>query len=86
MTSTPTFGPWAPTLDPAERLARCRSLRALVRVLAGPRGRELAAALRQAEADPAALDLAAHLLDRLPTVPRRHILAAYVALDRESRL
>ena len=52
MTGSPTFGPWASALDPAERLARCRSLRALVRVLAGPHGRDLAAALRQAEADP----------------------------------
>jgi hypothetical protein len=38
MTDRPDpFGPWVPDLDPAERLARYRSLRALVQVFAGAR-------------------------------------------------
>jgi len=45
------FGPWAAGLDPAERLARLRSLRALVQVFAGPT-HSLVAALAQAEGDP----------------------------------
>jgi len=79
-TTAPTFGPWESAITAAERLARLRSMRALVRVLVGPKGSDLAAALRQAEHDLAALDQAADLLDRLPSLPRRHVLASYAAL------
>lgn len=67
------FGPWRPDLEPGERLARTRSLRAIVRLLAGPRGIVLADRLRQAETDDAALDA-------LEPVDRRRILASYATL------
>ena len=74
------FGPWADDLDEAERRARLRSMRALTRVLCGPRGIELAAHLARAEHDPTAL-LAAHgALYRLPSRDRREVLTSYSAL------
>ena len=79
------WGPFAPGLDHAEALARTRSLRALVNAFAGPHGRACAAALRDAETDPVALHRAADLLDRLPTIPRRHVLAAYAGLIAPDR-
>lgn len=57
--------PFAPDLDPAERRARLRSLRAIARPLAGPRAEAMNTFLRQAETDPAALEPAADELDRL---------------------
>lgn len=76
------FGPWALELDPAERLARLRSFRALARVLAGPRAGDLVALLAQAETDPAALVSAADALDRLPSVDMRRIVGSYAGLTR----
>lgn len=76
------FGPWAPDLDPAERLARARSLRAIVRLLSGPRGAALAELLHQAETDPGALVPAADALDRLAPVDLRRILGSYAGLSR----
>jgi len=76
------FGPWTPDIDPAERLARTRTLRALVRVYTGPKHPTLLESLRRAEADPAALAEAASLFDALPAIPRRHILASYAETMR----
>jgi hypothetical protein len=82
------FGPWEPQISSAERLARCRALRALAGVFAH-RHPEFAAALMQAEAgDQGALRQARELLDRLPALNRRRLLASYaehVALRRRSR-
>jgi hypothetical protein len=78
--SDPCFGPWAPDIDSTERLARTRSLRAIVLIFARPYASELLAALRDGETDPAALDRARRLFDRLPSRPRRHALATYAAL------
>lgn len=75
------WGPWATGLAPAERLARLRGLRALCHVLAGPHGAALADALKAAESDDGALVLAATELDRLPSLPRRHILRSYLKLE-----
>lgn len=76
------FGPWAAGLDPGERLARLRSLRALARVLAGPRASGLVELLRQAETDDMALMPAADALDRLPSVDLRRVLGSYAGLAR----
>lgn len=71
------FGPWAPNLQPCERVARCRSLRAVARVLAGRRAEALCDALACAEADATHLDRALVALDRLAPLDRRGILASY---------
>lgn len=80
MSRAACWGPWEPGLDPAERKARLRALRALVRAYAGPKGADLAQALRAAETDLSALGRASDLLAHLPTVPARHVLAAYARL------
>ena len=76
------FGPWAPGLDPAELRARLRAMRALARVLCGPRASDLCRLLAKAETDAAALEPALAALDRLPSNDRRHVLASYRALSR----
>ncbi len=77
MTDRPTFGPWRPGIDAAELRARCRSLRAIAGLLAGPRADAFCAALLAAETDPSALDLAADELDRLAPLDMRRVLASY---------
>lgn len=82
MTAGP-WGPFTPGLDWPERKARLRSLRALVRVLTGPRGKEAAYRLLVAEIsadDPEALDEAASAFDQLGTVDRRRVLASFIPL------
>ena len=51
------WGPFADDLDDAERLARVRSLRALVLVMCGLAGDTLRTALRAAETNPEALPI-----------------------------
>ncbi|GJD52699.1 hypothetical protein OPKNFCMD_5465 [Methylobacterium crusticola] len=80
MTPADEFGPWRPGLDSAERLARLRSLRAIARLLTGPRGARLVEALEQAEHDPDALPIAADELNRMPSLDRRQILGAFAGL------
>lgn len=79
MKEKPTFGPWRPGIDAAERRARCRSMRAVAGLLAGPRADDLCAALLAAETNPGALDLAAVELDRLAPLDMRRVLASYGA-------
>lgn len=74
------FGPWASGLDPAEQRARLRSLRAIARLVAGPRADAVVKLLRQAEDDPAALVPAADALDRLEPLDRRRILGSFAGL------
>lgn len=76
------FGPWADDLDPGERLARTRSLRALAHVLAGPRASELCELLHRAEVDPATLVPAADALDALAPLDLRRVLSTYAGLAR----
>ena len=76
------FGPLALDLDPAERLARLRTLRALVRVMTGPRGDTVANALRASEQDNSLLVFACAALDALAPLDRRRILSSYAALAR----
>jgi hypothetical protein len=79
-----TFGPFAPGLDQAERLARIRALRALAGVFAH-RFPSFGQALLRAESEPAALDEALRLLDQLPALNRRRLLASYSNLTRVAR-
>lgn len=76
------FGPWAVDLDHGERLARTRSLHAIVRLLSSPRGTDLADLLALAETDDAVLPEAADALDRLAPVDMRRVLSSYAALAR----
>lgn len=76
------FGPWALNLDPGERVARLRSLRAIVRLLLGPRGAALAGLLLAAETDVDALVPAADALDAMASLDMRKVLASYAGLAR----
>ena len=78
-----TWGPFLSDLDPIERKARLRSLRALVKVLTGPRGEAVAFALLRAEIsgeDPEMLAEAEAAFGRLGTVDRRRILSSLASL------
>jgi hypothetical protein len=79
------FGPWATNLEPAERLARLRSLRALVQLLVGP-DHPLCEALARAEVDPsdAAAIEAWEKLMTMPSLRRRRILASLATLTRST--
>ncbi|WP_342150370.1 hypothetical protein [Methylorubrum sp. SB2] len=79
---TDRFGPWADDIDRAERLARLRSMRAIVRLATGPRGEALANELHRAERDASRLPFALAALDHLAPLDRRQILASYAALHR----
>jgi hypothetical protein len=83
MTKPDPFGPWVDGLDPAERLARLRSLRALVQVFAGP-AHPMAVALARAESD--STDEAAlaawKALETMPVLQHRRILASLGTLKR----
>jgi hypothetical protein len=83
MTTPDRFGPWVPDLDPAERLARYRSLRALCQIFAGP-DHPLVLALAKAEADPSdeAAALAWEALMGMPSLKRRRILGSLATLMR----
>lgn len=76
------FGPWRDGIEPAERLARLRSLRAIARLTLGRRGDAFADALHRAETDPAALEPALQRLADLAPIDRRHILASFASLHR----
>ena len=74
------FGPFADDIEPAERRARLRSLRALARVFCGPRAADLCRLLAEAETNPAALEPASQALGRLAANDRQHVLASYARL------
>ncbi|GAA0256204.1 hypothetical protein LNAOJCKE_5443 [Methylorubrum aminovorans] len=78
------FGPWSDRIDAAERVARLRSLRAIVRLTTGPRGKRLGDLLYRAEKDAAALVPALAALNRLATLDRRSVLASFAALHRSA--
>jgi hypothetical protein len=74
-----TWGPWDSKIDPAERLARLRSLRTIVTAMFGDdRPRPLARALFLAESqDPTDLQVAAIEFERFPALDRRKVLSVY---------
>jgi len=74
------FGPFRDGIDPAERTAQLRSLRTLVRChFPLP---ELERALCEAETDCARLLPALALLEAVPSLRRRKILATFAYLHR----
>lgn len=80
------WGPFASNIEPGERIARLRCLRAIAHLCCGPRGAELVSLLQAAEADAEALPDALAALDRLASLDRRRILASYAALTAPTRL
>lgn len=75
-----SWGPFMPDLAAGERKARLRALRALVKVMLGPRGRDAAVALLSAEIagdDPETLTAAATEFDHLAPLDRRRVLSAF---------
>jgi hypothetical protein len=70
------FGPWSPGVAPVERTAQSRSLAALAAVLVGS-GHPLVAELRAAETDRDAAERALALLDALPGLTRRRLVATF---------
>lgn len=78
------WGPFALDLRPAERLGRLRALRAIARLLLGPRGEGLTRLLALAEIDPApsTLACAVELINAMPSLDRRKVLSSYAALNR----
>ncbi|WP_267360978.1 MULTISPECIES: hypothetical protein [unclassified Methylobacterium] len=78
------WGPFAPDLRPAERVERLRALRAITRLLLGPAGEGLTKllALSEIDPDPSTLRCAVDLINAMPSLDRRKILASYGALNR----
>ncbi|MCJ2063254.1 hypothetical protein MKK63_11085 [Methylobacterium sp. J-088] len=76
------WGPFRPDIDPAERKARLRCLRAVVHLSTGPRGQALADLLLRAERDPGLLPSALTALSGLDALDKRRIWASYLALNR----
>lgn len=77
-----SWGPFDPSIDPCERRARLRSLRAIIRLLLGSRGDLLARALECAEHGHVALEAVLRGLNRLPSLDYRKVLASYAALTK----
>lgn len=76
------WGPFTPDLDAAERIARCRSLRAIVHLTTGPRGETAARLLQLAERDPETLHQAARALNAMAPIDKRQVWASYAHLSR----
>lgn len=74
------WGPFTPDIDEAERRARLRCLRTLVKLFCGAMGREAYAALHAAESDPGLMGKAWMEVDRLPSRNLRAALATYAAV------
>ncbi|TDR95669.1 hypothetical protein EV668_0053 [Enterovirga rhinocerotis] len=78
-----TWGPFLPGLDPAERKARLRSLRALVKVMSGSRGADVEFAILRAEIsgdDADMLGEAEATFGRLGAIDQRRVLASFASL------
>ena len=80
MTPADQSGPFALDLDPCELRARLRSLAAIVRLSLGRDGDLLARMIRCAEEGAVTLEALNAALERLPSIPRRRIWAAYAGL------
>jgi hypothetical protein len=79
------FGPWQPNIAASERLARLRSLRAIVMGIARW-DQKLQQKLLQAETLAADdLDAAFVALETSPTLTRRRVLASYGELMRQAK-
>ncbi|SDO59195.1 hypothetical protein SAMN05216360_1298 [Methylobacterium phyllostachyos] len=82
--SNEAWGPFRPDIDPGERKARLRCLRAIVHLSTGPRGQALAELLLQAERDDALLPPALAALSSLDAIDKRRVWASYLALNRSA--
>jgi hypothetical protein len=78
------FGPWSPNVGPTERIAQLRSLAALAAVSVGS-GHPLVTELRAAETDSDAAKRALALLDALPSLTRRRLIATFGAITFRPR-
>ena len=78
------WGPFAPDLDPAERVTRLRILLTIAHLLLGPRGLVLKDAIRSAEQHRTLGRLREVVveLDALSAKDRRHVLTSYAAVTR----
>lgn len=74
------WGPFADALEPAERLARLRSLRAIVRLCCGPRGATAESLLLAAEINAARIPAAAAAVHRLEPTDFRRVGTTYAGL------
>jgi hypothetical protein len=77
------FGPWRDGLSAAERLARLRSMRAIILLIAPTC--EAVDDLRAAETDVLMLDAARASFDRIPSLQRRRILSVMARLHEPVR-
>jgi len=73
------LGPWSPGIAPVERVAQLRSLAALAAVFTGSL-HPLVTELRAAETNHAAAGRALALLDALPSLTRRRLIATFGAV------
>jgi hypothetical protein len=85
MTSAAPFGPWSPDLaDPVELRCQLRSFAGIIACHCGS-AHPLIATLRDAELDGDALQRAASLLDRLPTLVQRRVVSIFGAVNYRRR-
>ena len=80
--SCDAWGPFRPDLDPVERAASLRCLRAVVHMSTGARGADAVTLLHRAEHDTDLLEPALAALGRLDPLDKRRIWASYAALHR----
>ncbi|MHC2104120.1 hypothetical protein [Methylobacterium sp. CM6246] len=82
--SADSWGPFAPDLEPGERVARLRILRAIAHLLLGPRGLNLQGSIRAAEQHRTMGRLSDVLseIDALAAKDRRNVLTSYAAVTR----
>lgn len=80
------WGPWDPKIDPAERLARLRAMRAIVLCGFGPLNPMFKALFLAESGARTDLDAALLELDRMPALDRRKVLSVYGRLiDKKGR-
>jgi hypothetical protein len=77
---TPAWGPWsAGCRGHLERVAQLRTLRAIAHLQLGP-DHPLVGELRASEVDPMAFTRSQEMVERLPALKLRHLLAAFSAI------
>jgi hypothetical protein len=79
-----TFGPWTTDIDPTERTARLRSLRAMALLMYRKHG-DLITALKKAEREEDWLPRALDELNQIPTLHKRRLLCSYCSLFGSSK-
>jgi hypothetical protein len=77
-----SWGPFAPTIGPGERVARLRELRAVVRLVAGP-GCAVLPAIGRALSAPGGLEEIEDAIGGLAPLTRRRVLAVFAELAKE---